>query len=188
MSFINFWLFIAGIISILCLTYYLLVDRADDIKQILKELPGVLFFSAIITCALALISLFVSAFFCMGSYCDESKTVSIEEVLVSMGDSSEVRGQFYLFGGYINTESIYRYYKKEESGAIRQEKTPVTSSVIYEDETESPYVVLTKKVYENCDNWQWYGYNECEDDELIEAEFHIPPNSVSNSFNLDLED
>lgn len=100
--------------------------------------------------------------------------------IVAAVDNTRLEGNFYLFGGSINEKPVYAFYRQDADGAIRQGWVPVNDTVIYEDQEDRGFI----KVYKDgCTEFTFWFLPGCEGKYY---EIHVPENSVTKSFEFDL--
>ncbi len=99
--------------------------------------------------------------------------------LVSIKDNVGIQGNFYLFGGYIDSKLTYFYYFKNKEGGY--EKGQTDKVIIFEDEQTSPYLLTFESEFKN-EIWNLIGIAS----KSKTAEAHIPTNSVFRDYELNL--
>lgn len=99
--------------------------------------------------------------------------------IVALADATHTEGQFYLFGGTIESEPVYRYYYRSDGGYKMGWKL-VGDSLIVESETETPRYDKIEEVR----GTDWWGISNTAETRYI---FYVPPGTVTNTFDLDLE-
>ena len=112
------------------------------------------------------------AFMCYATYGALFIRKSIELELVAMSDGNNVTASFFLFGGDIDSEPVYKYLYKEGE-YIRQDYHNATSSRIIESHA-TPIVTIEWRGIHGRRKWN-------------KATFVIPPNSVVRMFEVDLK-
>lgn len=108
----------------------------------------------------------------------EERTTS-ELPIVSLADATHVEGQYLLFGGSVDSVPVYRYYYRTDEG-FRMGWKPVDESYIVEQESTRPRY---EKVEDIIDFGPWT-HKMASDTHYV---FYVPPGTVTNDFNLDLE-
>lgn len=100
--------------------------------------------------------------------------------VVAAQDGSSVHGRFSIFGGYIEEEPYYFFYREHADGGIYQGKIRANDTLIYEDQETQNYIEVSK-----CDtSMEFWGMSEgCE----TTYEIHVPEGSVDRDVNFDLE-
>lgn len=126
----------------------------------------------------------------------EYQMIEHQKEIVAIADNTHLSGEFsggmFVFSGSIDSQPVYSYYARRGDGFV-QEHVPSNLSIIYEDTKDAGYIKWT-----TCDAnmpfdwWEWK-YNGCEgktvsyESDLVgHYEIHVPPGSVVQSFNLDL--
>lgn len=95
-------------------------------------------------------------------------------------DGSALEGRFSIFGGYINDEAYYFYYREYGDGSIKQGKIAADRTVIYEDQETRSYIEVTKYGQD----LRLWGFNPGGD---TTYEIHVPSGSVKQEVEFDLE-
>lgn len=110
----------------------------------------------------------------------EKDTYSYSFDLVAAKDGSATEGRFSIFGGFINDESYYFFYREDADGGITQGKVLTRNTRIYEDQETRNFIEVTK-----CDShlWFWGLIDGCEPT----YEIHVPEGSVKRDVEFDLE-
>ena len=106
--------------------------------------------------------------------------------LISLSDgtniSGKMTGSLFLSSAYIDEELVYRYYYKTEDGGYKLDWVKAKHVTIYEDATSETARYEFRYYYKyNVDKQG----GKCWDRESYECKFHIPPNSIIRSFELD---
>lgn len=99
--------------------------------------------------------------------------------IIAAADSTLTEGRFYLFGGSIEEEPVYFYYRQSDDGSVRQGNLPTNRSVIYEDTAGDGYV----EVWKECQETSFWRIEACG---AAEYRIHVPPNSITRGFEFDL--
>ena len=142
----------------------------------------------------ALIALFLlMQFLVTWAIYDAAKIKTIESgiiPLVALNDQFNLEGSFFLSSGHIGECPIYAAYiiKTDEAGQEYKELRIFKSNPnlannirVYEDETENPYVdIKTTEVGSFWTTW-------IKIPTIVGYKFHIPPGSVTQIIQLDLE-
>lgn len=115
----------------------------------------------------------------LGSFLPHEEKMTGQLNIVALADATHTEGRFYLFGGSIESEPVYRYYYRS-NGGYKMGWKPVGSSLIIESETETPRYDKIEEVRET----DWWGFESTQETRYI---FYVPPGTVTNDFNLDLE-
>lgn len=123
----------------------------------------------------------------VGAVFDEDHTyrTDCDTALYAAKDTTGVSGSYFLFGGKVDEEWRFVYYTKDSSGAIRLNEVRSNKAVIFEDaDTEgnnTPRLCTTADTTEFFQEWKIGLADE------PSYEFHVPPDSVSNTYQFDLE-
>lgn len=106
---------------------------------------------------------------------DEYTTLGLEAIR----DGSSINGEFVLGTGILTSDATYTFYANNH-GAIHLEKVDASEITLYED-SGKPYVIE----YTGCQlEPSWLA--SCLDDGPRYVEIHVPPGSVKNQINLNL--
>lgn len=119
-----------------------------------------------------------------GAFVGEDQTIEVVEEVVeirAMSDGTHTDGSFYLFGGSIDSEPVYSYFYMDGEG-FRKGWVPADDALVIEESETQPRLVTRE--YHNVDGF-WYLGAGAPDSEYV---FYVPPGTVTNKFNLDLED
>jgi len=100
--------------------------------------------------------------------------------LLALQDNSSIQGQFYLFGGTIEGVEYYHYITQVDNYKIKG-KVEAEKVRIFEDGEN--YLIECKKEFKN-KVWDYFAIML---DDNCYYEIHIPKNSVTNDFNIDLK-
>lgn len=95
-------------------------------------------------------------------------------------DGSSVQGQFGIFGGYIDEEAYYFFYRKYEDGRIEQGKIRADRTSIYQDQETRAFIEVTKTE----DGLKFWGLPPGDEPRY---EIHVPDGSVIQDVEFDLE-
>lgn len=110
----------------------------------------------------------------------EKDTYEYSFDIVAAKDGSSMHGSFSIFGGFIDEEPYYFFYRQYADGSIRQGKISADHTAIFEDQETRNYVEVTK-----CDShlWFWGFVDGCDPS----YEIHVPAGSVRQEIEFDLE-
>lgn len=166
-----FWIILA-IITLIGFNIYAIVDRDGD-----------LVFWGFIGMTLVAFLGFVIMF--LGNACiTADKVIETNKVEVcALADNNEVSRQFFLGTGSIDKDLYYFYVAKNDDGGKTIEKLKSEDNshiVLYEDEKETPYLLKKTAVSSNWAANFFLGIDQ------TYYEFHIPPNSITSNYNIDL--
>lgn len=100
--------------------------------------------------------------------------------VVAAKDGSSIEGGWSIFGGFVDDESYYFYYRQDADGGITQGKIRAANARIYEDQETRNYIEVTE-----CDShlWFWGLIDGCEPT----YEIHVTEGSVKQDVEFDLE-
>lgn len=110
----------------------------------------------------------------------EPATHSYSFDVVAAQDGSSVEGRWSIFGGFINEESYYFFYREGSDGGIIQGKVLAANTRIYEDQETRNFIEVTK-----CNSFLgfWGMSDGCDPT----YEIHVPEGSVKRDVEFDLE-
>lgn len=118
-----------------------------------------------------------------------STQVTYTQKLVSLNDGKGLEGQIYggvfMTTGYVNDTQHFAYYREVAPGQYALDKRDARQSTILTDATaETARVDITDTVYDCKTTWYstWCFANPAE---FTHADFHVPANSIKESFELD---
>lgn len=107
----------------------------------------------------------------------EIKMVSQENVnLRALDTGDKVSGRFFLGSGYVGQEKVFEYITQDKDGGMRVTSSPVSMSVIYERDTETPQMTIWH--YEESN--QWLSYSPVK--KFDNYSFVIPKGSVKADY------
>lgn len=115
----------------------------------------------------------------VGSVLPHEEKVAGQLEIVALADATHMEGRFYLFGGSVDSEPVYRYYYRADGG-YRMGWKSVHDSLIIETETGTPRY---EKIEDRRET-DWWGLGGAANTRYI---FYVPPGTVTNDFSLDLE-
>lgn len=106
--------------------------------------------------------------------------------LRTIQDGTDLHGQFYLFGGYIDQHPAFTYYVETPEG-LKLKQIDAKDATIKED-SESPHLEYVKCFAPgHWDSWRHehergskWNTNHCDDKHI----FHVPPGSVKQQVQL----
>ena len=131
------------------------------------------FFSVIILGFATLVLLPLSFLFQTGGVLVEEDKVNLQALATKEQTEGRVVGSIFLTSGYVQSEPVFSYISEDE-GAFRSEWADADQSVVYQDETDQPYV--WEREYKFYSAWlvPWAIGQE------PRYEFHVPEGSISN--------
>jgi hypothetical protein len=125
---------------------------------------------------------FISLIFvCIIGELVETKEVLQPKIeLSALKDNSSIEGRFYLFGGSIDGVDYYHYIE-QKNGYKQKGKIKSDGVKIYEDGEN--YIQECKREFKNpvWNNWLGLFDYDCP------GEIHIPKDSITTQYNIDLE-
>ena len=117
------------------------------------------------------------SFILVGLFTSEAPPPRYRELkAISLTFEEETNSSNFLFFGKSRTseEPVYRFIWKTSEGGWQYKEVAPYRSVVYEDESDNPYVI--------CD-----GINGPKGDPCRGSyEFHIPPNSIKQIYDVDI--
>lgn len=117
---------------------------------------------------------------------DESLTEIVpdsEIKIIALNDNIKTEGGFFLGAGTIDSDLYYWYMTEDEDGGKQIQNIKNSHRVkIYDNEKESPYI----KLYYKRNPSSALRFFFIAEDPSPYVEFHIPPNSIKQNFNIDL--
>ena len=106
--------------------------------------------------------------------------------IYALQDGSNIKGKFFLLGGSIDQEPVYRYYYKLSDGGFKQSWVKANITEVYETDAD-PHIVFTEQ-YDTLPEWvAWPLGPEMTVPKLVDVDIYIPPGSVLQDYSLDLE-
>lgn len=117
--------------------------------------------------------------------------VTYRQNLVSLQDgkglSGTISGGVFIMRGQVNDTQYFSYYVRNDDGSYRLDKRDATKSTIWQDATpKTAYVDITDAVH-NCKTTWYSTWCLIEAPEFVRADFHIPPESIQEDFQLDAQ-
>lgn len=102
--------------------------------------------------------------------------------LKAIGTNESMKGSFFLASGNFQDVESYKFIKETDDGGFFMKSVPISSAVIYEIEAgDQPHMVRLEE-YRNSP-WVPWEYSM-----PATYEFHVPENSVVESFKIDVND
>lgn len=104
--------------------------------------------------------------------------------IYSLKENSELHGSFYLGSGYIDSNSYFYTFTKNERGGYSRWKTREDSAIIYQDvkENEQPFVSWQKINYKS-PNWLFpFNVFDCE---ITRYDIHVPANTIIEKYKVE---
>ena len=157
--------------------------KHDNFRRSFKREPFFNTFLGFFFTAISAVFAGISAFAISGAIgyftSMEEKVEPYNFDIVAVADGSSTDGSFFLFGGSIDEEPVYYFYRQRGGGAITQGYLPTGTTSIHEDSEVEGYVRVNKrKPY--CELWrcQWASHKT--------YEVHVPEGSVVRQFKFDL--
>lgn len=120
-----------------------------------------------------------------------SENITYSQPIVSLNDGKGIEGSvtggFFVMSAQIGDTQNFAYYRKNDNGSLSLDKRTAPQSTIWQDAApETAHIDVTDRIW-SCKP-TWYAvlctYNQ---NEFIHADFHIPPNSIKQSFELDAQ-
>lgn len=112
-------------------------------------------------------------------YVDDTKSI------ISIRNSNSMSGSFFLGSGSFNSEEYYVCYYKNTNNGIKQFRSKVDSSIIFEDTDKDPFV----EIYRNKYDVGWFKYisvlNPVYVNDFSHIEYHVPKNTVVCNFKVE---
>ncbi|MDH5159857.1 hypothetical protein [Heyndrickxia oleronia] len=118
-----------------------------------------------------------------GLIADTSPVSPQKQAIYAIKDNNESHGSFALGFGSVDEEQYYYYVVEDASGFKTIKKSEVDESKIKEENIDQPYVLIYEQRFDSALARFMYGkysgYNT--------YEFHVPKNTVTTEYNIDLE-
>lgn len=111
--------------------------------------------------------------------CEKEWTLRDSKEIIAMQDGNTTTGNFYLFGGTIKDEFVYRYAYKDEAGIRIDDCKAKESVIVYTDDTPK-MSIYTGKFKNPILNFL---VGECDE----EYYFYIPEGSITAEYSVDLK-
>lgn len=106
--------------------------------------------------------------------------------LKALGNSTSTTGSFFLGSGTIDGEQVFEYVVEREDGGFNLRSIPVSDNVtVYEDATAS---TATYVEYDHVINESWLAPFPILMDGAAVVEFHIPPGSLDQEYEISVTD
>jgi len=111
--------------------------------------------------------------------------------LVALGNSSEIKGSFFLACGSVGSEQVYRFYYQTSDGGKKFDQVSVADATIYEEDRQDAYLskISKTKEYSATDHlWLIPSFMErAIKKEQISYAIHVPKGTVKQEYKLDLK-
>jgi hypothetical protein len=112
--------------------------------------------------------------------------------IVALSNGTQIQGESFLFAGEINQEPVYYYFQTTSNGGFVQNDISANNVTIYQDTINTGYIltinisrIAKPSYFKKYKNWIWmfrtYGIP------ITTTEIHVPPNTIVQQFNLNLE-
>lgn len=126
------------------------------------------------------------------SITDKHEDVTFPLQLASLNDGTEVKGTggggLFVSSMRIQDTQHFAYYRKTDTGGYVLEKRDANASTIYTDATqETARVEITDDKVTCQDSWWIVCFSDKPRQTFKHANFHIPPGSIKEEFNLDAQ-
>lgn len=157
------------VLSIICY-------RWDDCIKI-----GDIFFSAMMSIILSIL-LSILMFIVISSTAKTQDYIYKEQTIMCIADNSSIEGAKFLFSGYINEKQIYKTFVLNSDGSKSYKECDADNSKIYED-GENKIVTYGTKFTNKIVIWL---LNDEVQISQARYEIHIPENSITTEYNIDL--
>jgi hypothetical protein len=164
------WFVIAGLATVLIGISYGITDRSW-----LSGLGGGTIAAVVAAGAAIIVSLFIG----MVLYDAEYRRYSFD--VVAANDGTTLQGSFGIFGGFVDEEPYYFFYRKYSDGRIKQGKIPANDTDIYEDQETDAFITVFKPV----NDLELWGIRP--EGSGKHYEIHVPAGSVVQGAEFDLE-
>ena len=111
-------------------------------------------------------------------------TVTDIKTIYAFNDNSSIKGQSFLFSGYVKEELVYRMFVEENGGKKVKEIKSINATIYEEDEKSDRYIETYKYIYTN--NFvKWLLGQYTWDDTTYKV--HIPEGSITTEYKIDLQ-
>lgn len=128
-----------------------------------------------------LIATIIASIFYTNSIGDSTKCTA-NQTIVNLKDNRDIKGQFFMRRGYIDTEAYYYYYYITDTGSYRENKIRADKcEIVYTNST--PHIEIYQTPDENLLNY-WLLYL-LESDEYYKI--YVPEGSITDDFSIDME-
>lgn len=111
-------------------------------------------------------------------------TVTDIKTIYAINDNSSIKGQSFLFSGYVKEELVYRMFIEENGGKKVKEIKSSTATIYEEYENSDRYIETYRYVYTN-GFVKWVLGNYTWDDTIYKI--HIPQGSITTEYKIDLQ-
>lgn len=142
---------------------------------------GDIFFSAIMSILLSIL-LSIAIFLIISITANTQEYISNEQEITCLTDNSSLEGAKFLFSGYINEKQIYKTFVLNSDGSKSYKEYNTDNSKIYED-GQNKVVTYGAKFTNKIVIWL---LNEEIQISQNRYEIHIPTDSITTEFNIDL--
>lgn len=144
-------------------------------------LEGEIFMGFVFSFCFGSLTLILSIFLAciIGIFPDKVETFERKNI-VALQDNNSIQGSFFLFSGQINGVSYYHYMEQKDGYKVAN-KIKVDNTRIYEDGGNFIEECTIEFKNRNWDNWAaiW--------DKTCDSKIHIPKDSITTKFNIDLK-
>ena len=151
-----------------------------------KEFNQVYMLQALCKLCVSLIVFCVLSFIIYGvipENCKMKEQINTEQI-ICLNDSTSINGRMYLRSAYINQTEIYKYYVKNNNRGYIYQQVNANKCIIFQDGDTS--IVKHYYIYDNKFIRWAYGDDNYNLIRKIYYEIHIPKDSITTEFNIDL--
>lgn len=112
----------------------------------------------------------------------EDVPVKHKSYLKALGTDEQLKGSFFLASGSFSEDSTYKFIKVTSDGGFYMDEVGIRHAVVFEENEDKPYMVTV----EHWDSNPWIvPWSEGRGNTY---EFHVPANSVVESYKVDVND
>lgn len=126
----------------------------------------------------------VGGMFCcgIGAFFEADEVYDVDHTeIVALADNTGAQGSFFLGSGTVKSDIYYFYITENEDGSKDINKIRSRDVAFYDDEADAPYIVTIRSHNSSPVARFFFITEECR------TEVHIPPNSITSDFSVDLQ-
>ncbi len=111
----------------------------------------------------------------------ESCRINYSESIISLGNSSQISGSFFIGSGSIRQQEYYFTFIKDSDGAFLRKQIPVLDSRIFMTNDQKPHIFWQKIKYKTP---FWFSIIDCVPSKDTKIDIFVPENTIVQKFEV----